>query len=434
MIEANSNLRRRAAFAVPFAEARTVGEAASRGSEAVSSSSEEVSSSSDAVSSRNDVASGRGARTSAVTLALLMAAAFRVGPAGAEAAPSPATPPSVAAPAVPAAATDATSPRLLDGVVAVVDGDPITLRELKRYGVTGAPFLPPEVRNDYSALLDSMVEHRLLKAEFDKNGIHAPDDMVERYIAGVLEENHQTRASLEFDIAKAGLTWKDYFERMREEVQRIQLINLLIRSRVNVPEEAVKRVWENDPQYLESEKLQVGVIFLPLPLAGEEADKLREKAPEVVKAARSNFAAAAKKYSKGPAASEGGDLGEFRRGSLAAQYETGLKGLDVGDVSEPVEGPGGLYIVKLIGIKSSGRVPFDDVKKELTEKLYEKRLNERYQKWATEDLRKDHRVENLVDKLALTAASEDAPAAPAAPSLIPPTVPVPEGAATGPAK
>jgi peptidyl-prolyl cis-trans isomerase SurA len=242
---------------------------------------------------------------------------------------------------------------------------------------------------------------------------------VDRYIASVLQDSNQTRASLDADIARTGLTWKDYYERMREEVQRIQLINLLIRSRVNVPEEEVRRVWEEDPQFLESEKLDVAAIFLPLPLSGEEADKLRAQSAEVVEAARSNFEAAAKKYSKGPAAAEGGHLGEFRRGALAPQFEKGLQGLKPGQVSEPVEGPGGLYIVKLIGIKSSGRVPFDDVKKELGEKLYQKRLSERYEKWANEDLRKDHRIDNLVEGLALIAAADKASPLPPAAATLP---------------
>lgn len=328
----------------------------------------------------------------ALALACLVAVAA---PAAAFATPDPA----------PAAVLEGS--RILDGIVAVVDGDPITLRELKRYGVTGAPFLPAEVRGDYRALLDSMIEHRLLKYEFEKHGITAPDAMVERYIAGVLEDSKQTRAALEIDIAKAGISWKDYFERMREEVQRIQLVNLLIRSRVNVPEEEVRRAWESDPQFLESEKLEVAAIFLPAPAGGAGSAQLKAEAAEVQREARRNFEAAAKKHSKGPGAAEGGLLGDFKRGSMAPHFEKALEGLDEGDVSEPVEGSGGLYIVKLVSIKSSGRRPFEDVKEQLAEKLYDQRLNERFQKWATEDLRKDHRIEILVENLALIAASKD---------------------------
>jgi len=299
--------------------------------------------------------------------------------------------------------------RFDNGIVAVVDGDPITLRELKRYGVSSAPFLPPEVRGDYRALLDSLIEHKLLRAEFEKNGIVAPDEMVERYIAGVLRESGQSRESLNADIARSGLTWKDYFERMREEVQRIQLVNLLIRSRVNIPEEEVRRAWENDPQYLESEKLVVAAIFLPAPTSGDDSGALDE-AKKVQAEAKSDFADAAKKYSKGPAASDGGVLGEFKRGTMAPHFEKALTGLDEGEVSEPVSGSGGYYIVKLVDTKSSGRRDFEEVKKELGDKLYEQRLTDRYQKWVTEDLRKDHRIDNLVDSLALIAAGGSTPA------------------------
>lgn len=334
-----------------------------------------------------------------------------------------------AAPAVPGL-SQASSPRMLDGIVAVVDGDPITLRELKRYGVESAPFLPPDVRGDYKALMESMIEHRLLKSEFEKNGIQAPDAMVERYIASVLEDNKQTRAQLEADIARVGLTWKDYFERMRDEVQRIQLINLLIRSRVNIPDEEVQREWETNPNYLESEKLTVGVIFLPSTLA-QDPDEARAKALEVRKEARSNFESAAREYSKGPAAADGGVLGDFQRGTMAPHFEKAMEGLGEGEVSAPVDGPGGIYLVKIIDVKSAGRVPFDDVKKDLADKLYEKRLSERYQKWATEDLRKDHRVEVTVEKLALLAVDPSSGHAPL-PAATP--APVAEGAAAAPSQ
>jgi peptidyl-prolyl cis-trans isomerase SurA len=341
-------------------------------------------------------AAGRRSRVVALALAAMLAGAGSAGAA-----------------TEPASTEPLRNSRFDNGVVAVVDGEPITLRELKKYGESSAPFLPPEVRADYRELLDSLIEHKLLKSEFEKNGVAASDEMVERYISGVLQEGGQTRASLEADIARAGLTWKDYFERMREEVQRIQLVNLLIRSRVNVPEEEVRRAWESDPKYLESEKLVVAAIFLPAGTTGDESDAAAY-ARKVQAEAKSDFADAAKKYSKGPAASEGGVLGEFKRGTMAAHFEKALDGLGEGKVSEPVMGQGGYYIVKLVDVKSSGRREFDDVKKEIGEQIYEQRLTDRYRKWVTEDLRKDHRVDNLVDSLALIAAGGSPAPAPAA--------------------
>lgn len=288
---------------------------------------------------------------------------------------------------------------LVDGIVASIDGDPITVAELRHYGVAGAPFLPAEVRGSYKALLDSMIENRLLQFEYEKNGIKASDEMVDRYISGVLADNQQNRKQLELDIAKAGLSWSDYYERMRQEVQRIQLVNLEIRSRVNIPEEEVRQAWEEDPQFLESEKLDVAVIYIPAPLSGDGADEAREKADEVRQQAKRNFSSAAKEHSQGPGASDGGELGAFERGTMAPHYEKALIGLDKGDVSVPIQGPGGYYIVKLLDVRSEGRKPFEDVKERLADSLYDKRLNERYMKWLDEDLRSQHRVEILVENM-----------------------------------
>jgi peptidyl-prolyl cis-trans isomerase SurA len=295
----------------------------------------------------------------------------------------------------PAAQSSGEQGPTVDRIVAVVDGDPITKRELERYRVTGAPFLSAEVRSDDRALLEALIEQKLLRLEFVKHGISAPDSMVDRYIQNILAETKQTRAQLEADIARAGITWKDYYERMREEVQRIQLVNLLIRARVNVPEEEVRRVWEENPEFLESEKLEVGAIFLPLPDDPAAAEKVRASAATIRGDAVSNFEATASKHSQGPGADEGGRLGQFDRGTMAPHFEKALNGLGEGEVSEPVEASGGIWIVKLIDVKKAGRQEFDDVKEELTEQLYEKRLNERYRKWATEDLRKEHRIEIL---------------------------------------
>ena len=339
--------------------------------------------------------SRRGATTAATALALFLLAPL---------------------PAALAVTGDPDLPGILNAVVAVVDGDPITMHDLDDYGRTGAPFLPPEVRSNRRALLSSMIERRLLKAEFAKNGISAGDDMTQHYIASVLEESGQTRATLDTELAKAGLSWKDYFERMREEVERMQLVNMEIRSRVNVPEEEVRRAWEEDDSLREDEKLEVAAIFLPAPMLGAEAAAAREQAAVVRKEAQRDFAKAARKYSKGPGAEEGGDLGAFRRGTMASHFEKALEGLHKGDVSEPVEGPGGLYLVKLKGIESAGRKPFDEVKKELADRLYEKRLQERYRKWATEDLRRDHHVEELLDDLPRIVASASAAPAAAAPA------------------
>lgn len=62
-----------------------------------------------------------------------------------------------------------------------------------------------------------------------------------------------------------------------------------------------------------------------------------------------DFATLAKKYSEDPGSGpQGGDLGFFRRGELAPQYEATSLGLRPGEISDPVETDFGIHMIQLL--------------------------------------------------------------------------------------
>ena len=69
---------------------------------------------------------------------------------------------------------------------------------------------------------------------------------------------------------------------------------------------------------------------------------------------KSTFAELAKAYSEDPGSgAQGGDLGFFRRGELAPEYEATALGLRQGEISDPIETQFGFHMIQLLEIKGS---------------------------------------------------------------------------------
>jgi peptidyl-prolyl cis-trans isomerase SurA len=289
---------------------------------------------------------------------------------------------------------------LIDAVVASVDGSPITLIDLDKYERGAGQLLSQEEKASRSAMLDAMIRNKMFQAEFDKKGIKASDSDVNIYIDNIVEESHSSREQIKKSLAQMGVSWDDYFERMRQELQRMALINREIRSRVNVTPEEVERAWREDPRYGTPEKLEIGDIYIPVSGSSQEAqDAARAKANEAYQAARKNFSKAAKKFSAGPNAADGGILGTFSRGEMAAKFAKAIEGLDPGDVSTPFEADGAFHIVTVVRVVKPGRLPFDQVRKDIEDQLYSQSLETRFRRWVDEDLRKRHTVTVQLDDL-----------------------------------
>jgi parvulin-like peptidyl-prolyl isomerase len=95
-----------------------------------------------------------------------------------------------------------------------------------------------------------------------------------------------------------------------------------------------------------------------------------------------DFAVLAKEYSDDvQTRDKGGELGAFPMSELSPQYKDILSSMKPGESSEVVPSEFGLQIIKLLE-RVEGKMPtFDDVKDDLREVIYQRKMSEKYTSW-----------------------------------------------------
>jgi peptidyl-prolyl cis-trans isomerase SurA len=105
----------------------------------------------------------------------------------------------------------------------------------------------------------------------------------------------------------------------------------------------------------------------------EEAEKRANDALAELKAGQ-RFAEIAKKYSDGPAAEQGGDVGFMKEGSLAPDIAAVVAKLDINEFSNPIQTKYGYIILKVLERYSPGVPKFEEVEQRVNEVLYDQRM------------------------------------------------------------
>lgn len=279
---------------------------------------------------------------------------------------------------------------LVDRVAATVNADLVTYAEVEQ---RAAPLLeqlarePAGPRRDEARLealrraLDDLIGEKLMDAELKGLNVEVTDPEVELAIEDVQKQNNMTdKAAFEQALATQGFTPQGYRDFMKKQLSKVKLLNIKVKSKVKVSDEDVKAEYGRmahaetaDPEI----KARHIIVLCPQNAPPEKVEATHQKALQLMEQARApgaDFAALARKHSEGAGAASGGDLGWFRRGTLAASFEAAAFALKKGQVSEPVRTAFGWHVIKLEDTRQAAARPFDEVKDALRDKLYREQV------------------------------------------------------------
>jgi peptidyl-prolyl cis-trans isomerase SurA len=287
----------------------------------------------------------------------------------------------------------------INRIVATIDGEPITAYELKQFAertIRGRQVNS----SDQAMLLDALITEKLVSKEVSDKGVVVRDDDIDRYIDSIKERNKIDDEQLKQALAQQGLTLDSYRRQIREDIQRQQLVSREIRGKVNVTPEEVQRYYEAHlSEYSTPAKVQVAhIVFRLEPNASpDRVAAVMAKAEEVQGRIKkgADFGEVAKQVSEDPTAQNGGELGWFKKGELLEPLEKAAETMKVGQVSEPVRTNVGVHLIKVEAREDAAHQNLDALAEQIKQQLYNAALEERFQKWLTDELRKRHHVEIL---------------------------------------
>lgn len=224
-------------------------------------------------------------------------------------------------------------------------------------------------------LLDDLPADRRLVLQRDPAAMSAfvRDHMVSVGLAADAEAN---RFDLRPDVRRR-------LEQARVEALAEAYVDSLWRADPAFPSEAeLQAVYDaNRGQFMIPRRYRVAQIFLaaqPGAPADDAERRLRDYRDRLAAPRnRADFADLARRYSDDRrSAVRGGEQGWAREDQLIAPIRESARGLEEGAVSEPIRGPDGWHLIRLLETRPAGPAPLNEVRDELTALMRQQRAVE----------------------------------------------------------
>lgn len=300
---------------------------------------------------------------------------------------------------------------VIDRVVCVVDDDAIFLSDLQTRarpflaeveasGATGDA-LAQQRREALRTTLDRMIDDALVRRAATRNHVTVNTEEVDEFIQRVAQQRGATPEQVYAALAQEGVSRAEYRSHMESEVLQLKVLQLRVRGRINITDsdlqEAYRRAIRENTQGSVMHAAHV-MIAVPEDATPAQLVTLRARAEDVARRARAgeDFGAIARQVSDDVSTREqGGDLGELQPGTLPESLDHVLNGLQPGQVSDPVQGPGGFHVIRLESRRTAEPPPFSEVR----DRIYAALLNREMLRQQRIYLRELRRAAAIDDRL-----------------------------------
>jgi len=284
-------------------------------------------------------------------------------------------------------------PRVIDGVVALVNEEPVTYSEVRESVSEGmgipvgdADALLREERDPRVVLrwIEALVDSVLVRKELEKQGQSIPEGEIGKAVESVRKANGMSEAQFAELLGKEGISLPAYRRRLRWQMERGAIVRARKFKEVTVTESEVHDYFrESGERFLVGAQVRLETLFFPIdsaPAAGLDTAQARiavQQAAEAVRAGRTFAEAQALVRDTFPKV-EFHDAGFMTTEDLLPELQREVHRLRAGESSPPFFAEAGAYLLRVVERRGGTPGDFSAVKDGLTEELTDRRSEKAY--------------------------------------------------------
>lgn len=276
--------------------------------------------------------------------------------------------------------------QVLDEIVAKVNNEIITLTDLNRELEYLRVALREEIK-DPAALekafeeqrkdvLQRIIQDKMMLQKAEEVGLTANVDVeVSAHLEEVRKQAGIPNMQV-FDqiLQQRGSSMVQYREAIKKRYILDEVVRNFVYSKITLLSAEVESFYqENMDKFTEPAEVELAeILFL---IEGKDKAQVRTRAEEALAKlkAGSSFEELAKQFSEGPTAAKGGQIGSFKKGSMAAALEQVAFSMREGEVSGIIETDYGLQIIKVASSQAPRAKPLDEIRPQIQNYLYQKK-------------------------------------------------------------
>jgi len=253
-------------------------------------------------------------------------------------------------------------------------------------------------------VLRDLIDQQLLLEKGKDLGITADTELIKKLDEMRKQMNLESMEDLEKAATAQGVSYEDFKQNLRNQIITQQVIGREVGSHLNITKEEEQKFYDQHKSDMEQpEQIRLSEILVaipkapasqdptapppaadtqptPTPLAPPiEVDPLaaaKTKAERVLDQIKkgATFEEVAKKSSDGPSAAQGGDLGEFKRGTLSKDLEDRTFAMKAGEITDVIHTKQGFVILKVTEHQMAGIPTMKQMEPRIQDALYYQKL------------------------------------------------------------